>query len=201
MSRMTWEEQFLHPSEEYTPIPFWFWNDNLTEEEPRRQIHDFAEKGVMGFVIHPRIGIPESIPYLSDTYMNLVRFAVKEAASLGMKVILYDEAMYPSGAAKGLVVQGNPEYASRGLKMVEKSGAERLVLSDALGEGDVLVSVQAVKKSTEGSIDPADSVLLYPVEDTVSLERTGGGSAGMDDSPIYRDVLQRNDPRDPLRGG
>jgi hypothetical protein len=174
MSRMSWEEQFLHPSEEYTPIPFWFWNDNLTEEELRRQIHDFAEKGVMGFVIHPRIGIPESIPYLSDTYMNLVRFAVKEAASLGMKVILYDEAMYPSGAAKGLVVQGNPEYASRGLKMVEKSGAERLVLSDALGEGDVLVSVQAVKKSTEGSIDPADSVLLYPVEDTVSLEQLEG---------------------------
>ena len=78
---------FLHPSDEFTPIPFWFWNDELKEEELRRQIHDFRDKGVTGFVIHPRKGLPRSIPYLSDRYMHFVRFAVEEAAALGMQVV------------------------------------------------------------------------------------------------------------------
>lgn len=112
-------KQFLRPSEEFTPIPFWFWNDDLTKEEIRRQIHDFHEKGVNGFVLHPRIGIPKEIVYLSDYFMELVQTAVHEADVLGMTVILYDEAMYPSGSAKGMVVKDNPEYASRGLKMIE----------------------------------------------------------------------------------
>src|SRR5690625_7050405 len=67
----------------------------------------FKEKGVMGFVLHPRIGIPKDIIYLSDDFMELVEVAVHEADRLGMSVILYDEAMYPSGSAKGLVVQDN----------------------------------------------------------------------------------------------
>ena len=31
-------------------IPFWFWNDDLKEEEIKRQIHDFKEKGVDGLL-------------------------------------------------------------------------------------------------------------------------------------------------------
>ena len=49
--------EFENPSEEFSPIPFWFWNDTLTEEEISRQIHAFKEKGVDGFVIHPHIGV------------------------------------------------------------------------------------------------------------------------------------------------
>lgn len=88
-------QSFLYPSEEFTPIPFWFWNDQLTEEEIIRQIHNFYKKGVNGFVIHPRIGIPKEIEYLSDEFMKYVSIAVREAKNLQMKVILYDEAMYP----------------------------------------------------------------------------------------------------------
>ena len=94
------------PDKEYTPIPFWFLNDDLSEEEIARQLSDFREKGVFGVVLHPRIGIPESIPYLSDEFMHYIRFAVKTAAELGMYVVIYDEAMYPSGSAHGLVEIG-----------------------------------------------------------------------------------------------
>ena len=73
-------EEFLYPSSEYTPIPFWFWNDHLEEDEIIRQIHDF--KDMDGFVIHPRIGIPKEIGYLSDRFMELIECAVKEAARL-----------------------------------------------------------------------------------------------------------------------
>ncbi|MBR6568905.1 MAG: hypothetical protein IKK75_00460 [Clostridia bacterium] len=113
----TVREAFLKPHDEFSPMPFWFWNDELTNEEIRRQIHDFYDHGVAGFVIHPRKGMPRTIPYMSEKYMDFVRFAVKEAESLGMEVILYDEAMYPSGSAHGMVVRENPAWASRCLVM------------------------------------------------------------------------------------
>ena len=124
-------QAFLSPGKEYTPIPFWFWNDELSEAEILRQIEDFQRKGVDGFVIHPRKGMPRSIEYLSDRFMGYVRFAVDEAARRGMRVVLYDEAMYPSGSAHGLVVKENPAWASRCLTMEVCEGevcdAENLV--------------------------------------------------------------------------
>ena len=109
---------FLEPNREYSPLPFWFLNDELDEEEIRRQIGDFQDHGVEGFVLHPRIGLPERIGYLSDSYMSYIRCAVEEAHQRGMKVVLYDEGMYPSGSACGQVVEGHPEYASQGLMKV-----------------------------------------------------------------------------------
>ena len=111
------KKAFLQPGDEFSPMPFWFWNDELTEEEILRQIHDFQEHGVAGFVIHPRKGLPNTIPYMSDRYMLFVRVAVEEADQRGMEVILYDEAMYPSGSAHGMVVKENPAWASRCLVM------------------------------------------------------------------------------------
>ena len=47
--------EILDPGEEFTPIPFWFFNDAFQEDKVRKQLEDFAEKGVNGFVLHPRI--------------------------------------------------------------------------------------------------------------------------------------------------
>ncbi|CAG7622418.1 hypothetical protein PAESOLCIP111_02424 [Paenibacillus solanacearum] len=169
MSETALKKQFLEPSDAFTPIPFWFWNDALTKEEIVRQIGDFAEKGVMGFVLHPRIGIPESIPYLSDTYMDLVEAAVEEASRRGMTVILYDEAMYPSGSAKGLVVQGNPEFASRGLRMASFDGAATVRLAEVLEPDEMLVSALAVRKDGDRLTDPAAAVILTAADGQVSF--------------------------------
>ena len=128
---------FLAPADEFSPIPFWFWNDELTEEEILRQINEFQERGIAGFVIHPRKGLPRTIEYLSDRYMHFVRFAVEEAARRGMEVILYDEAMYPSGAAHGLVVKENPAWASRCLVME--------IAECAVEENDEIVAVCAAR--------------------------------------------------------
>ena len=109
---------FLEPDAEFSPIPFWFWNDELCKDELKRQIHDFYEKGVHGFVIHPRIGLPDNLIYMSSEWLDFVAFAVKKAAELNMQVVLYDEGMYPSGSAHGMVVGANAEYASRGLRRI-----------------------------------------------------------------------------------
>ena len=43
---------------EFSMVPFWFWNDDLSEEEIARQLDDFRAHGVHAFVIHPRAGLP-----------------------------------------------------------------------------------------------------------------------------------------------
>ena len=104
---------FISPPREFTLLPFWFWNDALTEAELVRQISDFQAHGVHGFVIHPRVGLPRDIPFMSPRMLHFVRFAVAEAARRDMLVVLYDEGMYPSGSASGLVVAANPDHRAR----------------------------------------------------------------------------------------
>jgi len=108
-------DQCLNPGKEYTPIPFWFLNDELFEEELARQLKDFSDKGVNGVVVHPRIGLPESLIFLSDEYFSKLRFIAAKAKELGMVIVLYDEAMYPSGSAHGLVVASNIDFTPYGI--------------------------------------------------------------------------------------
>lgn len=153
-------KEFLFPSDEFTPIPFWFWNDELSEEEITRQIDDFCEKGVMGFVIHPRKGMPESIPYLSDIFMHYVKHAVEQAQKRNMKVVLYDEAMYPSGSAHGLVVKENPEYATRALRMEEGNSLPQLE------NGESLLAVVTAKQNENGVL-LVDTLKEIPVAEYI----------------------------------
>lgn len=104
------------PPSGYSQCPFWFWNDALDEKEILRQIADFQAHGVDAFVIHPRVGLPRTIGWLSPEMFRYMRLAVEEARRRGMWVILYDEGMYPSGSASGLVVQKNPAHHARGLR-------------------------------------------------------------------------------------
>jgi hypothetical protein len=106
-------ESFLNPPRAFSLFPFWFWNDELKLEEILRQIEDFEAHGVFGFVIHPRMGLPKSLVWMSDNMLDFVEFAVFEAAKRKMRVILYDEGMYPSGSACGQVVAANPSHAAR----------------------------------------------------------------------------------------
>ena len=106
---------FSAPPREFGPIPFWFLNDNLEEEELLRQLHAFHDAHFGGFVLHARVGLSPRVGYLTDEFFRLARRLVAEAARLGMKVILYDEGSYPSGSAQGAVVAENPRYASQAM--------------------------------------------------------------------------------------
>ena len=106
-------------SSEFTLVPFWFWNDELNEAELLRQIADFEAHGVTGFVIHPRVGLPRSIGWLSERMLHFMRVAIEEAARRKMIVFLYDEGMYPSGSSSGQVVATNPVFQCRGLRSIE----------------------------------------------------------------------------------
>lgn len=135
--------EILNPSEEFTPIPFWFFNDTPDEDKIRRQLEDYVEKGVNGLVLHPRIGVPKEVGYLSEEYFEAVRFIVRTADELGMKIVLYDEGMYPSGSAHGMVVAAHPEYASKGIVMLQEEDLSRTMDEEKnvltkYGEGEIV---------------------------------------------------------------
>lgn len=100
--------------------PFWFWNGKITEEGIRRDIKEMKDKGMSGFLIHPRQGL--EIPYLSSEFFSLVEYAVEEGKRQGLEVWFYDEFPYPSAASAGQVVLEHPEYAVLELVRTEAEG-------------------------------------------------------------------------------
>ncbi len=108
-----------------TLMPFWFWNDRLNHDTLRSQIEMFESSGVYGFVIHPRVGLPRELGWMSPELLDYVRFAVEEAATRDMRVILYDEGMYPSGSSCGQVVAASPALACRCLALSRNDTSEQ----------------------------------------------------------------------------
>ncbi|MEN6427614.1 MAG: glycosyl hydrolase [Phycisphaerales bacterium] len=117
-------KEWLDPPHEFSQAPFWFWNDDLSEAELLRQIEDFQAHGVHAFLIHPRAGLPKSIPWLGERMIHFMRFAIERAAERDMWVILYDEGMYPSGSSSGQVVAENPAFRTRGLVCIDLDEAQ-----------------------------------------------------------------------------
>lgn len=122
----------------YAPTPFWFWNDVLTNDELLRQMAAMDEAGVGGFVIHPRMGLPREQGWMSEALLGFMKVACEEAKRRGLRVVLYDEGMYPSGSSAGQVVEENPKFAVRAIEAR---------LTEGLKEGETLL---ATGKRTAG---------------------------------------------------
>ncbi len=160
---------FADPPREFGIMPFWFWNDDLDEDELVRQIHAFYAKGFGGFLLHPRVGLSRRVGYLTATYFRFVRIAVETAAALGMKVVLYDEGSYPSGSAAGQVVAANPEHASRAI-----IARQETITGPATGYWhpnpgraltDELVAVVAGREIAPDVLDPT-TLQLLPIHES-----------------------------------
>ncbi len=130
-----WHRELATPSPEFSQMPFWFWNDDLDDLEIARQMAEMRAQGVFGFVIHARMGLPNSIAYMGERWLAHVKFAVEEAARTGMRVCLYDEGMYPSGSAHGDVVRSNPAFAAQGLAVTTEDlvGPREIEFAEGLG--------------------------------------------------------------------
>ncbi|MBR6790182.1 MAG: hypothetical protein IKM31_04870 [Oscillospiraceae bacterium] len=94
---------FENPTAEYRGTPFWAWNCKLDKETLAEQIDIFRKMGQGGFHMHVRTGL--DTPYLTDEYMDFIRFCVEKAKKDDMLAWLYDEDRWPSGAAGGIVTK------------------------------------------------------------------------------------------------
>lgn len=174
---------FVDPPNEFSQLPWWFWNDEITEEGIRKQLADFREQHVHGFTIHARMGLSTSIPYLGARWFELVRFAVEEAAQHNMVVHLYDEGMYPSGSAHGEVVAGHPEFAARGLEMRRVEPGQK----HGLGEQEKLVAVR--RDGEAAAMPPTDGASLTETPGWLFVLTPSGGK--------IRGVHEGEEDRDP----
>lgn len=113
------EEEFKNPSKEYRGAPFWSWNCKIDKTIIEQFVSDMKKMGMGGFHIHPRTGL--ETPYLSDEYMEMVKYSLECAKKQDMLVWLYDEDRWPSGYGGGLVTQ-NHDYRMRFLSFQPASG-------------------------------------------------------------------------------
>ena len=107
---------FADPPGEFRPVPFWFWNGDMREDEIDRQLREMKDKGVYEAFIHARKYL--EVPYLSETWFDRVGFTLDKAAEYGMRMWLYDEDNWPSGYAGGRVMQADPNCRAKGLERV-----------------------------------------------------------------------------------
>jgi len=108
---------FADPPPEYAPTAFWFWNEPLDVKWLRWQVRELAAKGVRGFFIHGRNGIPRE-EYFAPIWWRGVRAVVEEGRRVGSCAWLYDELGWPSGSAGGRVAARGREYQQHYLECV-----------------------------------------------------------------------------------
>ncbi len=108
---MPLKEEFARLRCEFMPAPFWFWNDEMSPTELRRQIGEMHARNMGGFYMHARMG--RVTPYMSERWMECIRACVDEAAQLGMGAWIYDEDGWPSGFGGGAVNGLGEDYLQK----------------------------------------------------------------------------------------
>lgn len=116
-------EAFQNPDACYRGTPFWSWNTLMTKEMIEEQILKFKKMGMGGFHVHVRVGLKNQ--YMSDEFLELVRFCNEKAKENGMLCWLYDEDRYSSGIAGGEVTK-NVFFRARWLKLTTHKEKEML---------------------------------------------------------------------------
>ncbi|HJR80315.1 MAG TPA: glycosyl hydrolase [Anaerolineales bacterium] len=109
-------DNFRNPSRDYGILPFWFLNGELAPKEMMYQLREFRDKGMPGIILHGRYGL--ETPYVGETYLERIRFAVEEAEKLGLQTWIYDEMNWPSGTADKRVLQARPDLAERYIECI-----------------------------------------------------------------------------------
>ena len=112
-------QSFQTPHSDYGPVVMWFWNDFITEEEITFQMEQFHAQKFTNVFVHPASGL--AVDYLSDRFMELVQYAVREAKRLGMYYWIYDEYSYPSGTAGGILCRDYPQYRQKEIHVEDRS--------------------------------------------------------------------------------
>lgn len=95
--------------------PFWFWNGEQNESEIVHQLDEIADSGCRGYALHSRKG--NRIPYLSDRWLDLMKFACEESRKRDLKVWIYDEDGFPSGNAGRRVQKERPDLVQKCLHL------------------------------------------------------------------------------------
>lgn len=99
--------------------------------------------------MHSRTGM--GTPYLSDEFMEMVRFCVEQAKKNDMLAWLYDEDRFPSGSAGGILTK-DPKYRSRHMLFTKRT-LETLPPEEAVRTGaPYLIASYEIRLAEDGTL-------------------------------------------------
>jgi hypothetical protein len=127
------EKLFREPTNEFRALQIVHGFDRMGQDADAigRALDRLAEAGYGGVVAN--VGWTN---YLRDeNQWRIFRTGIEQAKKRGLRIWLYDEDGYPSGAAGGLVLEGHPEWQSMGLVCITAPARDGETATIALPEG------------------------------------------------------------------
>ncbi|MCX6322521.1 MAG: glycosyl hydrolase [Bacteroidia bacterium] len=106
---------------EYGMILWWGWEGPMTDTVIKRDLDRIKAMGFRGVMVEAGYGM--TAKYLSPEWFALVKIAVEEAKSRGMRLWIEDEGKYPSGLTGGKFSEERPDLKMQGLVVTERIDA------------------------------------------------------------------------------
>ena len=111
-------ELFKNPTTEYKPIYTIDWNDRIEKAGIDRLLLSLKRIDAGGFYVRPlaKQFRPNQMrtylepEYLTDEFFELIEYTMQRARELGLLMLMYDEAGWPSGYANGAVTRQNAAF-------------------------------------------------------------------------------------------
>ena len=113
-------------SDDYKPVAFWSFNDQLEKEELTRQLGLLQKAGYSGGFLHSRVGLVTE--YMSSEWMDIAKHCCEDAKQSGAHLWLYDEDRFPSGYAGGAVLEVNDNLRAKALCLIEEGEIEKFTV-------------------------------------------------------------------------
>lgn len=150
------DELFEKPTREYRGAPFWAWNCKPEKDMMKRQMDAFAQMGFGGYHIHSRTGL--NVQYLSDEFMDDIKYCTEYAKENNMLMWAYDEDRFPSGFAGGIVTK-DKKYRYRELFITFDKREEYLSKRpDTRAEESYLIGVFDIVLNEDGTLKSYDVI-------------------------------------------
>ena len=144
-------ESFLKPPDDSRIMMRWWWfGPAVTHEELEREVHAMKEGGIGGFEIQPVYPLElddpargiRNLPYLSDGFLDALRFVNQKARETGMRLDLTLCSGWPYGGNK---VSVNQAAGMLRVARVEVTDGEDSVPVPSLEGGESLIAAWAVR--------------------------------------------------------
>jgi hypothetical protein len=145
-----WQMFVRPPADARIMMRWWWFGTAVTHEELEREIRAMQEGGIGGFEIQPVYPLElddpsrgiRNLPYLSDGFLDAVRFVNRKAQELGMRLDLTLCSGWPYGGSKVPVTQAAGMLR---VARVHLSDGEDSVALPSLEAGESLIAAWAVK--------------------------------------------------------
>lgn len=191
------KQEFSNPDMIYAPYLFWFWDEPLNREKIQKMAGNMLEQRFNLGYIHGRIsmyellkntpglehamtpnqGLPDD-EWMTEKWLTSIDDIVKMAKEKKAYVGYNDEYMWPSGQAKGRVVDGHPElcyefltFAVKDVKPGETVELPESFFTMAARLENGTDTIKYKYTSLEDNIPPS-GLLAYDVKGVKSLGQT-----------------------------